>query len=44
MRTQSVPARISLTIVLLLAGWIGGRALQRTIDTIPDSNDDFIFF
>jgi hypothetical protein len=37
-------ARMCVTVVIMLAGWIGGHSLQRLIDAIPDSNDDFIFF
>ncbi|MGV7244060.1 hypothetical protein [uncultured Caballeronia sp.] len=44
MRKQSMPARMCLAVVIVFAGWLGGRGLQRVIDAIPDSNDDFIFF
>ncbi|OTP65408.1 MULTISPECIES: hypothetical protein [Burkholderiaceae] len=41
---QSMLARMCLALVIVLAGWFGGRRLQQVIDAIPDSNDDFIFF
>lgn len=44
MRKHSMPARKCLALVIVLAGWFGGRRLQRVIGAIPDSNDDFIFF
>jgi hypothetical protein len=40
---RTVGATGALSILRSL-GWIGGRALQRVIDAISDSNDDFIFF
>jgi hypothetical protein len=33
-----------LAIVIGLAGLVGGYRLQRVLNAIPDSNDDFIFF
>jgi hypothetical protein len=33
-----------LAILIGLAGLAGGHKLQRLLNAIPDSNDDFIFF
>jgi len=45
---SAIPARGAtrawLAVIIGLSGVVGGYQLQRILNALPDSNDDFIFF